>query len=197
MTVFTHRILSSLVGLGLLTLGACSSADDETLELETADTNGAATPDTAAADAPAALSREAQIAIIEQRLDATNGRDWETWESLHTPDAIRTAPELEEPLQSAAAMRAAIETLSVAFPDYHLELERAFGQGEWLALRIHTTGTMTGPLTFSDGTQLPPTGQPIQQDWAALVRFEGERIAEFHEFYDQLTLMVQLGLITP
>ena len=52
---------------------------------------------------------------------------------------------------------------------------------------------MTGPLTFSDGTQLPPTGQPIQQDWAALVRFEGDRIAEFHEFYDQLTLMVQLG----
>ena len=56
---------------------------------------------------------------------------------------------------------------------------------------------MTGPLTFSDGTQLPPTGQPIEQDWAALVRFEGDHIAEFHEFYDQLTLMVQLGLINP
>jgi len=192
MTAYAQRLLSSLFGLGLFTLGACSDAGDETVAADA--TEEAA--DTSAASAPV-LSRDAQVAIIEQRLDATNRRDWDTWESLHTPGAIRTAPELEEPLQGAAAMRAAIETLSVAFPDYHLELEGAFGQGEWLALRIHTTGTMTGPLTFSDGTQLPPTGQPIQQDWAALVRFEGDRIAEFHEFYDQLTLMVQLGLITP
>jgi ketosteroid isomerase-like protein len=195
MTAFAHRVLSSAFGLGLLTLGACSDADDETVAADNTDAATTNTP--ATTDAPAALSREEQVAIIEQRLDATNRRDWDTWESLHTPDAVRTAPELDEPLQGAAAMRAAIETLSVAFPDYHLELERAFGQGAWLALRIHTTGTMTGPLTFSDGTQLPPTGQPIEQDWAALVRFEGDHIAEFHEFYDQLTLMVQLGLISP
>jgi ketosteroid isomerase-like protein len=193
MTALAHRVLSSLVGLGLLGLAACSDADDETLAAgDTADVSAQAP----AASTPA-LSRDEQVAIIEQRLDATNRRDWDTWESLHTADAIRTAPELEQPLQGAAAMRAAIETLSVAFPDYHLELERAFGQGEWLALRIHTTGTMTGPLTFSDGTQLPATGQPIQQDWAALVRFDGDHIAEFHEFYDQLTLMVQLGVVTP
>ena len=70
-------------------------------------------------------------------------------------------------------------------------------RGEWLAVRVHTTGTMTGALTLSDGTVVPPTGQPIEQDWAALVRFEGEHIAEFHEFYDQLTLMLQLGLVAP
>jgi predicted ester cyclase len=93
-------------------------------------------------------------------------------------------------------MRAAIETLSVAFPDYHLELEQAFGQGEWLALRIHTTGTMTGPLLLSDGSEVPPTGQRIEQEWSALVRFDGDRIAEFPEYYDQLTLMLQLGLVS-
>jgi hypothetical protein len=27
------------------------------------------------------------------------------------------------------------------------------------------------------------------------VRFDGDRIAEFHEFYDQLTLMMQLGVL--
>jgi ketosteroid isomerase-like protein len=196
MTAFAHRVLSSLVGLGLLGLAACSDADETLAAGDTTDTTADVSAQAPSGSTPA-LSRDEQVAIIEQRLDATNRRDWDTWESLHTPDAIRTAPELEQPLQGAAAMRAAIETLSVAFPDYHLELERAFGQGEWLALRIHTTGTMTGPLTFSDGTQLPATGQPIQQDWAALVRFDGDHIAEFHEFYDQLTLMVQLGVVTP
>jgi predicted ester cyclase len=91
-------------------------------------------------------------------------------------------------------MRFAIETLGTAFPDYHLELRQAFGEGEWLAVRLHTTGTMTGPLMLSDGTKVPPTGRTIEQDWTALVRFEGDKIAAFDEFYDQLTLMVQLGL---
>jgi ketosteroid isomerase-like protein len=156
-------------------------------------------PDETAAGANSAdvLSRDEQVAIIEQRLDATNTRDWARWQSLHTPDAVRTAPELGEPLRGSGAMRAAIETLSIAFPDYHLELRQAFGQGDWLAVRLHTNGTMTGPLTLSDGAVVPATGQPIDQDWSALVRFDGDHISEFHEFYDQLTLMMQLGLIEP
>ena len=64
-------------------------------------------------------------------------------------------------------------------------------------MRLHTTGTMTGLLTLSDGSAVPPTGQPIEQDWAAPVRFRGDRISEFHEFYDQFLLMVQLGLVAP
>jgi hypothetical protein len=120
-----------------------------------------------------------RVALIEQRLAVTNARDWDTWQALHTPDAERTAPELEQPLEGSLAMRGAIETLSTAFPDYHLELRQAFGQGEWLAIRLHTTGTMPGPLTLSDGTMVPPTAQPIEQGWAAFMRFEGDRIADF------------------
>jgi ketosteroid isomerase-like protein len=184
-----------------LTLQACSGNDlteSETLEPMTEGaSSGTAGDDTADTNAARVLSRDEQAAIIEQRLEATNTRDWARWESLHTPDAVRTAPELEAPLRGSGAMRAAIETLSTAFPDYHLELRQAFGQGDWLAVRLHTNGTMTGPLTLSDGSVVPATGQPIEQDWSALVRFDGDRIAEFHEFYDQLTLMMQLGLIAP
>jgi ketosteroid isomerase-like protein len=184
--LLSKTLLGSASVLCALTLCACSASDETTLP---------AGDEASAGEDGAELSRDEQIARIEQRLAATNRRDWDTWQSLHTPDAVRTAPELEEPLEGSAAMRAAIEVLSTAFPDYHLELRQAFGQGEWLALRIHTTGTMTGPLVLSDGSEIPATGQPIDQDWAALVRFEGDRIAEFHEFYDQFTLMMQLGVL--
>lgn len=133
------------------------------------------------------------VEIIEARIAASNAQDWDTWMSLHTEDACRTAPELEAPLCTPAAMNEAIRVLVRAFPDYHLELKQAVEQGEWLAVRIHTTGTMTGPLTTSMG-EVPPTGKKIEQDWVAMVRFEGDRIAAFDEFYDQLQLMEQLGL---
>jgi ketosteroid isomerase-like protein len=188
------KLAHALAAACTIALSACTSGDDDvTVSMEN-------TPEDAldgselAAGAP---SLAEQVAIIEQRVSATNTRDWDTWEALHTADAVRTAPELEEPLRGAPAMRAAIEGLSAAFPDYHLELTQAFGQGQWLAVRLHTTGTMTGPLTLSDGVAIPATGQPIEQDWAALVRFDGDRIAEFHEYYDQLLLMQQLGLVGP
>ena len=181
----------------LTVLGACSSADETGVGSGASTDSAGETTEPSAVDDGGALPLAEQIAIIEQRLDATNTRDWDRWQSLHTDDAVRTAPELEQPIEGASGMRAAIETLSLAFPDYHLELRHAFGQGEWLAVRLHTSGTMTGPLTLSDGAVVPATGRGIQQDWVALVQFRGDRISEFHEFYDQLDLMVQLGLVAP
>lgn len=178
-----------------LSVYGCGGSDDATEGLSADD--GDAPAGESSPVAAHALSRAEQVAVIEQRLAATNTRDWDSWEALHTPDAIRTAPELDEPLHGAPAMRAAIEVLSVAFPDYHLQLRQAIGEGQWLSVRLHTTGTMTGPLMLSDGTLVPATGQPIDQDWSALVRFEGDRIAQFDEYYDQLTLMMQLGLLAP
>ena len=192
-----NQLSSILAAAAAIALSACAGGEDE-VTVSGENTERATEGSEGSADLSSAeLSLADQVAVIEDRVNATNTRDWDAWQSLHTEDAIRTAPELEEPLEGAAAMRAAIEILGTAFPDYHLELTQAFGQGPWLAVRLHTTGTMTGPLLLSDGSSVPATGQPIEQDWAALVRFEGDRIAEFHEFYDQLLLMEQLGLVAP
>jgi len=148
---------------------------------------------TACAD-PADEPFAGHVSVIERRVQATNAKDWDTWESLHTPDAVRTAPDPPAPLQGAGAMRAAIETLVRAFPDYPLEVLDVFGQDDRLAVRLHTTGTMTGVLDLGGGVEIPPTGRGIDQEWVALVRFEGDAIAEFQEYYDLQLLLTQLGL---
>jgi predicted ester cyclase len=192
-----EKSLLRIIGVtSLVTLFACSGTDESVTARMTQGEEPEPLTEVAEGTSGTVPVAE-QLLIIEDRLDATNTRDWDRWEALHTANAIRTAPELEAPLRGATAMRAAIEALSVAFPDYHLELEQSIAQGDWLAVRLHTTGTMTGPLALSDGTSVPATGRTIEQEWSALVRFEGDRIAEFHEFYDQLTLMVQLGLVSP
>lgn len=136
---------------------------------------------------------ERHIEIVEQRIAANNAQDWETWEGLHTEGAVRTAPALSEPLVGAAAMREGIEELVVTFPDYHLELVEAFGQDDRLMARIHTRGTMLGPLVI-DGVEIPPTGAVLEQDWVAVLTFEGDEIAAIDEFYDNYDALIQLGL---
>jgi ketosteroid isomerase-like protein len=130
---------------------------------------------------------------MRRRIEANNTKDWTTWESLHTEAAVRTAPELAEPLRGAKAMRAGIEELVVTFPDYHLELVEAFGSGDRLVARIHTRATMLGPMLVGEVT-VPPTGKAFEQDWVAVLRFEGDRIASIDEFHDNYGILVQLGL---
>lgn len=144
-----------------------------------------------ASAAPSVVAQH--IAVVRQRIEASNAGNWEEWQRLHTENAQRTAPKLAAPLVGSQALRAAIEEVDRAFPDYHLELVHAFGDGEWLSVQIHATGTNTGPLKLGD-MDLPATGRPIDQDWAATIRFDGNRISEIHEFYDQYLLLLELGL---
>jgi ketosteroid isomerase-like protein len=41
---------------------------------------------------------------------------------------------------------------------------------------------------------IPPTGNEFEQDWVGVFRFEGAKIASIDEFYDNYTVLVQLGL---
>jgi ketosteroid isomerase-like protein len=90
-------------------------------------------------------------------------------------------------------MRAGIEELVRTFPDYHLQLVDAFGSRNRLVACIHTKATMLGSLELG-GATIPPTGKVFEQEWVAILRFEGERIASIDEFYDNHGILVQLGL---
>ncbi|MFT3767912.1 MAG: ester cyclase [Minicystis sp.] len=135
----------------------------------------------------------AHTEVVRRRIEANNAKDWSTWQSLHTTGAVRTAPGLPGPITGAAAMRAAIEELVQTFPDYHLELVEAYGSGDRLAARIHTKGTMLGPMTLGDVT-IPPTGKSFEQEWVGMLVFEGDQISRIDEFYDNYETLIQLGL---
>lgn len=135
------------------------------------------------------------LQLLVDRITATNRGDWAAWESLHDVRALRRAPELPEPLVGRHHLRAAIETLTVAFPDYHLDLVDAVSDEMRVMARLHTSGTMTGQLVLGSGSVIPPTGRCIDQEWAALLVARNGVIVEFHEYYDQLQLLDQLDLL--
>ena len=177
------------------TSNAASDSSDSIVEVHSG--KGVTTVDAvAAASRGAAVRGSAQIEVMRRRIAATNSKDFAAWEALHAPGASRTTP--QGSLCGRATMRAALEALTAAFPDYALELVEASGGGDRLAVRMHASGTHSGTLILSDGTAVPPTGRHIEQDWVALVTFDTEgRIERIDEFYDEFVLLLQLGLAQP
>ncbi len=125
------------------------------------------------------VEQAAHVDVLNKRIAASNAHDWATWQSLHVDGCVRTGPELATPLVSSDAMRDAIAGLVDVFPDYTLGVVRVVGHGEWMATTLTSTATL-------------PTGARFSQTWTAFVRFDGNKIAEWHEHYDQLDVVAQL-----
>ena len=182
----THRYLLSSI-LSLVSTACAGQAGTLYLEPTPSD----------AVDAGDSTSEQTLVAshvqVLLDRITASNAKDWDAWQNMHTRDAVRTAPGLPGPVLGSAAMRERIEELFVTFPDYHLELVDAFGEGDELSARIHTKATMSGPLVLGENT-IPATGKTFEQDWIGILRFEGNKIASIDEFYDNYEILAQLGL---
>jgi predicted ester cyclase len=76
-----------------------------------------------------------------------------------------------------------------AFPDLHITVEDAVGEGDLVAQRVHFAGTHTGEFQG-----LPPTNRKVEFSGLELNRFVDGRVSEHWFQMDSLTLLQQLGL---
>ncbi len=83
-----------------------------------------------------------------------------------------------------------IDGFRASVPDLHNEIHEQVVEGNVVVTRGTTHGTNTGPLG-----DIPPSGNPIQTDWIIFTRFEGDKIAEDFEIYDEMAVMMQMGVI--
>ncbi len=97
----------------------------------------------------------------------------------------------------ADAFRTWLVTLFRAIPDMRHELQGlAAASEETVSFEYLVTGTFTGPLA-TPGGDVPPTGNSIHMLGADIWKFDGELIATYHVYYDQLEFFRQLGLKSP
>lgn len=81
-------------------------------------------------------------------------------------------------------------------PDFHLTpISRAVGADtivdEFIVQFTHTTEmdwTLPG---------IPPTGRVVEVPTVAIVQFEGDKVAHEHIYWDQASVLVQIGLLDP
>ncbi len=88
-----------------------------------------------------------------------------------------------------AAVRAYYEETRTAFPDQRNELVSLRHADDAVIVEFDLLGTHLGPLRA-----LPPTGRSFRARMVALFEFEGETIVCERVYFDQSTILRQLGL---
>jgi steroid delta-isomerase-like uncharacterized protein len=82
-----------------------------------------------------------------------------------------------------------------AFPDAKYVVDSFFAEGDRFADEWTLTGTNNGPLRLPDGTEIPPTGKPVEIKGMEFVELRDGKIVVDNLYYDFMAAVFQLGLV--
>jgi ketosteroid isomerase-like protein len=121
--------------------------------------------------------------------------DWEAYGSVFAEYLLMVTPALSGTATGRDARVAFVQGIVDSFPDGVVEVQRYFGKGDWACVEVLFSGTHTGPMPGPGGTEIPPTNKPVKWPYCMVMRFKDGLVSELYEYYDQLALLTQLGLM--
>jgi len=139
------------------------------------------------------VSVEENLRLVESVIANYNARNWAELAETYAESAVFHEPGVE-PVIGRDAIRRSCKDLHAVYPDEHIKKVRSLGQGDWVCIETVASGTHKGPLMTPDGQTIPPTNKSYQIEIAATIRIEDGKIAEYHEYFDKLGMLTQLGL---
>jgi predicted ester cyclase len=92
-----------------------------------------------------------------------------------------------------ATMRQTAQFMNSMFPDMTYTIDAMIAEDDVVALRLTARGTNLGPI----GGVIPPTGRTFVSGQSHWFRVEDGKLAEHWATRDDLTTMLQLGVIHP
>lgn len=98
-------------------------------------------------------------------------------------------------LNGADELRPVLEAYYDGFPNLHHEIVSAVESECAIAIELKITMPHTGVFVTPQG-ELPPTGKTVVLDACDVVRIDSDgTITSWHSYFDQASLMAQLGLV--
>jgi hypothetical protein len=82
-----------------------------------------------------------------------------------------------------------------AFSDVQLETSPLEAHGDYACVEWSVTMTHTGPLPVADGKVVDPTGVQVTLHGITVAEFRGDRICSLRQYWDELSVFDQLGLL--
>jgi steroid delta-isomerase-like uncharacterized protein len=136
---------------------------------------------------------EANKELLERYVELYNSGDLDACMELYAEDASQRMHDGVFEGIDAIAERLARDL--TAFPDAEYVVNSFFAEGDKFADEWTFTGTNTGPLRLPDGSEIPPTGKPVEIKGMEYVEVRDGKIVVDNLYYDFMTAVAQLGLI--
>jgi predicted ester cyclase len=123
-------------------------------------------------------------------LEILNEGNLELIDELYAPDYVnRTTPPGAAPTRDGFKQWAL--ALRTAFPDIHYTLDDSIEAGDKFVHRVSASGTMRG-----DFAAMPATNKHATWSEIHIGRVADGRLVEHWSLVDQLSMLVQLGVVT-
>ena len=132
-------------------------------------------------------------ALAERYYDAFNRGDLDEAVKAFSPD-VETIEPGAGTMHGADQWKAYGAGFKRAMPDARLNIKSAVEQGNTLSVEGVFTGTHTGPMATPAG-EIPPTGRTVNLPYVDVYTAQGGRFVTHQVYYDQITMLAQLGLI--
>jgi steroid delta-isomerase-like uncharacterized protein len=129
--------------------------------------------------------------VHRQVLDAWNRRDWDSFRSLLHSDYRYIGPDGKEYIGPDAGVNIG-KMYATAFPDGKLEVKNVFASGNNALCEFVARGTHKGDLKG-----IAPTGKPIEINIANVMEVRDGKVYREREYFDVMSMMVQLGVVQP
>jgi steroid delta-isomerase-like uncharacterized protein len=133
--------------------------------------------------------------VLEQAIDYWNAGDRDGWATLYAEDVVYEAPGGQRISGLADLEEKYFDALLTAAPDRVSCDVVLFADGEYVVEQARYVGTHTGLLRSPDGVEVPPTGKGFDFAFVGIFHIQGGKIRSIRIYYDQLELLMQLGLM--
>jgi len=120
--------------------------------------------------------------------EGLNQKKLDVFDELLAPNYVNH--NMPAPAPGPAGFKQVIQMFLTAFPDMHITIEDAFGEGDTVGSRGYFTGTHQGEFMG-----IPPTNKSVKVPYIDLWRTENSLFVENWVQMDMLGLMQQLGVI--
>jgi steroid delta-isomerase-like uncharacterized protein len=132
--------------------------------------------------------RQRREAIVREHMDSENHHDFDTTIETFDHPRYELVP-TGDVFDGEQEVRGYFKESRTAFPDQRNELLALHHADDAVIVEFDVLGTHLGPLRA-----LPPTGRSFRARMTAYFLFEGDRLVCERVYFDQLTIMRQLGL---
>jgi steroid delta-isomerase-like uncharacterized protein len=133
--------------------------------------------------------------VLEAAIEHWNAGDRDAWAKLYADDVVYEAPGGQRISGLAELETKYFDALLTAAPDRLSRDIVLFADREYVVEQARYVGTHTGVLRNPDGVEVPPTGKTFDFPFVGIFRVQGDKISSIRIYYDQIELLMQLGLM--